>query len=431
MKRLYKFSDFLKNREDRIKPKDIISLGLNRIDKINFEGIIYLSDKGSNTDMILVKPGDLVISGINVEKGAVAVYEGTEDVLATIHYSSYQYDSSIIDIEYLKLFIKSPQFKKLIISATNGGIKTEVKPKHLLPLEITLPDVIDQQKVVTKINEALKTNKLLQEIQTSQINYTNRLKLSILQGAIQGKLVAQDPKDEPAQKLIEKLIERRINKNNGKHKIRGISDNRKYEIDNQFSIPNNWAWTVIDKISQVSVGATPDRSNSTFWKGKYNWISSGEVANNIITISRETISDVGLKNSSVKIYPKNTVLVAMIGQGKTRGQTSILDIEAGTNQNVAGLILDNDYIVSKYIWYFFLSRYVKTREPARGGNQPALNGKIIGEISIPIPPINEQKRIVEKVESLLRICDDQEKNIIEAKENTSKLNQSILREMFE
>src|SRR5690554_734689 len=99
---------FLRERPDRIEPNQANFLGLKRIEKIDFSGNIYLADNTSTrTNMILVKPGDLVISGINVAKGALAVYEGKEDVLATIHYSSYEFDKSVIDIEYLKWFLIS------------------------------------------------------------------------------------------------------------------------------------------------------------------------------------------------------------------------------------------------------------------------------------------------------------------------------------
>lgn len=90
-------SSFLKERESRIKPAEANKMGLRRLNKINFSGEIHLSDKSTNTGMIIIKTGDLVISGINVEKGAVAVYQGKEDILATIHYSAYIYDKNKID----------------------------------------------------------------------------------------------------------------------------------------------------------------------------------------------------------------------------------------------------------------------------------------------------------------------------------------------
>ena len=102
-----KISTFLKERPDRFKPIEANKLGLRRLNKIDFSGKIHLVEKPTNTNMILIKSGDLVISGINVEKGALAVYQGEEDILATIHYSSYEFDESKRDIRIaLKIFLK-------------------------------------------------------------------------------------------------------------------------------------------------------------------------------------------------------------------------------------------------------------------------------------------------------------------------------------
>ena len=95
--------------------------------------------------MILIKQGDLVISGINVEKGAMSIYR-KEDVIATIHYSSYKYNPEKINIEFLRNFLKSPEFIEALKDQVPGGIKTEIKPKHILPLKVSIPTNIDEQK---------------------------------------------------------------------------------------------------------------------------------------------------------------------------------------------------------------------------------------------------------------------------------------------
>jgi len=138
---------FLKERQGRYSPNDRKLAGLKRINKIDFSGEIHLSDKGSKTDMILVEPGDLIISGINVAKGAIAVYQGEKPITATIHYSSYIFDEEEIDIEYFKRFVKSQTFIRAL--EVRGGIKTEIKPKHFLPIEINLPDIEEQRRIVS------------------------------------------------------------------------------------------------------------------------------------------------------------------------------------------------------------------------------------------------------------------------------------------
>jgi type I restriction enzyme S subunit len=119
----------------------------------------------------------------------------------------------------------------------------------------------------------------------------------------------------------------------------------------------------------------------------------------------------------------------MIGQGKTRGQTAILDIDAATNQNVAAIRLLG--ILPKMIWYFFLSRYEVTRSGASGGNQPALNGIKIRNTVLALPPLAEQKAIVAKVESLLALCDQLEQQVTAAQTHAEQLMQAVLKEAFQ
>ena len=121
----------------------------------------------------------------------------------------------------------------------------------------------------------------------------------------------------------------------------------------------------------------------------------------------------------------------MIGQGKTRGQTSILNIEACTNQNVAGIIINHKMLVPEYLWILFLSRYEKSRSKAKGGNQAALNGKVIGSMPVPLPPYKEQKVIVAKVTALIKKCDILKQEILKSEANSEMLMQSILKEAFE
>ena len=123
-----KIGDFLTEREGRYKPNDKEISKYQRLDKIDFSGHIHISDKPTKTDMIIVFPGDLIISGINVAKGAISVYQGKEPVCATIHYSSYTFDDKKVDLDYFKYFVKSPAFIFALQQQVKGGIKTEIKP---------------------------------------------------------------------------------------------------------------------------------------------------------------------------------------------------------------------------------------------------------------------------------------------------------------
>ena len=179
-------SSFLTERQQRFKPAEANSLGLNRIEKIDFSGFIHISNhKPTRTDMILVKIGDLVISGINVEKGAVSIYEGDDDVLATIHYSSYEFDKSKIDVNYFEWFLQSRIFLNILKEQAGSGIKTELKPKKLLPLKIQLPDIDTQREIVKRINAVADEIKELKSINEKNEILSASLRQAILQEAVQ------------------------------------------------------------------------------------------------------------------------------------------------------------------------------------------------------------------------------------------------------
>ena len=150
-------------------------------------------------------------------------------------------------------------------------------------------------------------------------------------------------------------------------------------------------------------------------------MSSGEVANCRITQTEERITEAGLANSNAKMYPPNSVLIAMIGQGKTRGQSAILEIDACTNQNVAGLVFDSGNVDPEYIWHWALCEYARTRSGGRGGAQPALNGEIVRSLLVPVPPLAEQKRIITKVTELLSLCDALEAKLTQAESASTQL----------
>jgi restriction endonuclease S subunit len=150
-------SKFLVARQETPEPEKISSGKYSIISKISFSsGQIELRDHAkTNTNMITIKPGDLVISGINAGKGAIAIYgkENERPATATIHYSSYSVDSNKADIEFLWFFFRSEVFREILRLGLPNGIKTELRPNKFLSLEIPLPPLSEQKRIVKKIKE--------------------------------------------------------------------------------------------------------------------------------------------------------------------------------------------------------------------------------------------------------------------------------------
>jgi type I restriction enzyme S subunit len=126
-------------------------------------------------------------------------------------------------------------------------------------------------------------------------------------------------------------------------------------------LPNGWAWVNIGYLFDVKIGATPSRQKDEYWNGNVPWVSSGEVAFGRIKSTREKITVEGLNNSSAKLNPTGTVLLAMIGEGRTRGQAAILDIAAANNQNAAAILCSHTPIPPEWVFYWFMFRYEETR----------------------------------------------------------------------
>lgn len=159
-------------------------------------------------------------------------------------------------------------------------------------------------------------------------------------------------------------------------------------------LPKGWSRSTLGKIARVTSGGTPDRSKSEYWDGDVPWVTTGEIQFNTITATSEQITDIGLQNSSAKLFPPGTLLMAMYGQGKTRGQVAKLGIEASTNQACAAIQLQGNQDADFYFQYLS-SQYEALRELGNTGTQKNLNGGIIKGVVVPVPPYAEQRRIAQ------------------------------------
>lgn len=168
----------------------------------------------------------------------------------------------------------------------------------------------------------------------------------------------------------------------------------------EHGLPLTWKLSKIGDISKVTSGGTPSRHEASYWLGgKIPWITTSEVNFNKISDAAQKITEIALKKSAAKIFPQGTVLMAMYGQGQTRGRVAILEIEAATNQACAAIICNTE-LNSKFCYHYLSSQYDKIRCIGNEGSQKNLNGQIIKNISIPCPPLYEQKEIVSIIDNL-------------------------------
>ena len=235
---------------------------------------------------------------------------------------------------------------------------------------------------------------------------TKELRQKILDLAIRGKLVPQDPNDEPASVLLERIRaekERLIAEGKIKRpkKSKASSAPSHYQqFEPPFSIPDSWEWVRLEDVAKIGTGATPSKSNMGYYGGNINWVSSSVTSFPYVDEPTELITELALKETNCEIYPTGTLLMAMYGEGKTRGQVTELRIEAASNQACAAII---PYIptTKNFVKLYLLANYYQLRRLAEGGNQPNLNLGKISTLFIPLPPIQEQQRIIKQYEFIL------------------------------
>ncbi len=429
--RKVKLGEFLINRENRFKPNDINISGLKRIDKIDFSGKIHLSDKPTKTDMILVKSGDLVISGINVEKGAMSIYRGIKDVIATIHYSSYSFDDKKIDIDFLKMFLKSPEFKRAIKEQVPGGIKTEIKPKHLLPLEVVIPDNIMEQKEVVKHFSKLENQNLQLDTELIyQQDLIKQLREAFLQEAMQGKLTKQSKQDGSAIELLEKIKEEKEKLIDEKiiRKEKGFLPIKAEEIP--FDIPENWVWC---KLSEVCLKITDGTHNSppNYEKGDFKYVTAKNIKDIGIDLSKITyVSNEVHKEIFARCNPEKGDIL-YIKDGATTGIVTINNLEEPFSMlSSVALLKPSFFIENKFLMYALRSPfyYKATRKDMSGVAITRVTLEKIQRAIIPLPPIQEQKRIVKKLEELMNLSDGLIESINQSKIEIERLIKTLLNE---
>lgn len=159
-------------------------------------------------------------------------------------------------------------------------------------------------------------------------------------------------------------------------------------------IPEEWNLGKVKFFAKISAGATPDRNNIFFWNGDINWMSSGEVNQGVVTHTAETITNLALKRTSTKLLPIGTVMLALNGQGKTKGTAAVLAIETASNQSLASFIVDDARVNNIYLYYFLKANYSNIRG-LKGDDRDGLNLQLVSNIIIPLLDIKEQKKIAD------------------------------------
>jgi type I restriction enzyme S subunit len=332
-----------------------------------------------------------------------------------------------------------------------GTTRLKLNQSLMKKIAIPLAPLPEQYRIVDKIEELFTELDAGVELFKKLKLKLKRYRQAVLKAAVEGSLTkewreANQGKLEPASILLERILKQRREKweaeQLAKMEAQGKTpkdDSWKLKYKEPIApdtselpeLPDGWCWQSFGQAFNVYVGATPSRKRLDFWEGTIPWVSSGEVAFCRIYNTEEKITQLGLENSSTEIHPPGTVLLGMIGEGKTRGQVAILDIPACHNQNSAAIRVSETGMPPEYIYYFLESEYERTRKLGSGNNQPALNKNRVQLMVFPCPPLEEQYKIAEELQLKFSITDQLEKTIDANLKRAEKLRQSILKQAFQ
>lgn len=301
--------------------------------------------------------------------------------------------SNYIDGKFLFYQVQSPKFKNQLDKLSAATTVAIVNKRKFETIKIVIPPLPEQQAIVSKIEELLselENGKQQLQIALQQLKVYRQ---SLLKWAFEGKLTNKNVKDG--------------------------------------NLPEGWKWVELKSICEIKRGKSKHRPRNepTLFGGKYPFIQTGDIRNangGYINSFRQTYSEIGLKQS--KLWPKGTLCITIAAN---IGETALLNIDACFPDSVVGLICNENLLLNKYANYYFISHKSKLEELAPATAQKNINVNILEKVKIPLPTINEQRAIVDELESKLTVCEKTEETISQSLLKAETLRQSILKKAFE
>lgn len=288
---------------------------------------------------------------------------------------------------------------------------------------LTAPDV-DEKQFKAHADFAIR---VLPEL-TSRADQIKVLRQTILDLAVRGKLVEQDPNDEAAKKVLSRIRRERDSLIRC-GKIKGGNVDSVKPSETPFVVPASWCWTRLGAVGDWRSGSTPSRGNPGLYGGGITWLKSGELNDNRqLSGSEETVTQAAIEGGSFRMNRPGDVLIAMYGA--TIGKLAILAETAVTNQAVCGCTPFAG-VSNRFLFLFLLSQREAIRRASEGGAQPNISKAKIVNMQFPLPPLPEQNRIVVKVNRLTALCDQFEQQLCFRDEAQSHTLEAVLQMALE
>ena len=367
--------------------------------KVIWENVPFTDMKEKDAENFILENGDFLFArtGATVGKSYLV-----EDLVEKSVFASYLIRISLLpnnNINYIKYFFNSEFYWQQISEKSIGIGQPNVNGTSLKELFLPLPPLSEQHRIVEKIEELLALVDDLETNKTDLQSYIKQAKSKVLEMAIRGKLVPQDSNDEPASVLLER-IKKEQKPSKSKSKI--TEHNTHYEEELLFDIPENWVWCRLGEVCEIIMGQSP-KSENISKKGKLEFHQG-----KIFFTSKYIQSSESYTNEITKIAPKNSVLICVRAPV---GEVNITNRKLCIGRGLCSIVpLQEMSEIFVYYWTKILKE--KFIQKATGSTFTSISMDIIRNEIIPLPPLAEQYRIVEKIEHIFAVFDELEENIL-------------------
>ena len=376
-----------KPQGDEFKYIDIDSID-NKNHRIISPKILKVKNAPSRASRY-TQPGDVLFSMVRPYLKNIALVEEGSCIASTGFFVCSP--MQLLTSEYCYYMMLSDYVIYGLNQYMKGDNSPSINNGHITSWLYPIPPINEQLRISAEIKKWFVFIDDLERGKIELESLIKQVKSTILDLAISGKLLPQDPNDEPAIELL-----KRINPDFQS------CDNSHYE-NLPFEVPDGWCWATLGSIGKWQSGATPSRMRKDYYGGDIPWLKTGDLNDWYITDIPEYITQQALNETSVKLNPAGSILIAMYGA--TIGKIGILTMPATTNQACCACISHNG-IEQMYLFYYLLSHKEEFVRQGGGGAQPNISKEKIVETLIPIPPLSEQLRIIKAIEAIFNQIDN-------------------------
>ena len=380
----------------------------------------------------LTRSGDFILSRIDARNAAFGIVpDDLDGAVITNDFWSFEIDREQVDLDYFYLLSQTDAFLDACVRSSTGTTNRQrIQAEFFLDYVFEVPPLAEQARAVERYRSLRGPLDTITDALDRQAADLDALRQRILDDAVRGQLTERDPDDEPAEAMLARIAEEKRRR----YEAGEIRKPKKIppvgEDERPFEVPEGWAWTRLGLVGEVVGGGTPKSDNPAFWAepgSGVTWLTPADLNGNeqkIAPAGRRDVSESGLENSSARLLPIGSVLFS---SRAPIGYVAVTGVELSTNQGFKSIV-PYDACFTDYLYWFLRQAGPSIDAAASGTTFREVSGKVVARVPIPFPPVEEQRRIVARVDALLALCDSIAERLASARTDAERLTQTVLAE---